>query len=661
MSGTDPKAAALRPRGVSSEFLRALFRASRPDVPLAQFCSAFLNSLSQSLHATSTCIWRIQGDKFQVIAHRDLDQVELTPGTDPWAAHQQLLAGVVAARKRARIQAGRVTRLGKNPLNLDLYCVPIRAANGTQFVIEAFVSDLSGSSSSRVSRLSLLCEFFQLYIQSQELRLRADHAEAESSIRRFVTRLNSGVTSRELAVVAVNEGRQVIGCERVSLGWFKGRRPQILSVSGHDSIDPRSNVIRALCNLTKAAKKTKTALKTSFPTVEGEDALPAPQSTDPTRKAYQLAINSYPTTERPRHLLVIPMGDPKDPCGALIVEQFECAEFSNLTVQRAALVAEQIYPSLQRMELLESAPVLSWLSRRAPVRWYRRLWKPLLLAAALGTLGWAAMLPMDLRLPADGELLAETRHAVFAPESGVINEVFVDHGSKVSKGDPLLTINNLELTAQHRELTGQLVQQRERQHSLEARRSGTRLTERDQIELQSNLVEAASAAEHTERQLKLLQQRLDHLKVVAPADGIVSSWNVKQILLNRTVQPGDALVQEIDPKGQWLIELQIPEDRVGYVSRRISDLPKGESLKVEFVLATEPEHRYSGTVRNVSERTELTADGHIVRAVVDLDSAKLPPLRDGAEVKARLNCGTSRAGFVWLRELIEVIQTYWWY
>jgi hypothetical protein len=31
------------------------------------------------------------------------------------------------------------------------------------------------------------------------------------------------------------------------------------------------------------------------------------------------------------------------------------------------------------------------------------------------------------------------------------------------------------------------------------------LTERDQIELQSNLVEAASAAEHTERQLKLLQ------------------------------------------------------------------------------------------------------------------------------------------------------------
>jgi hypothetical protein len=203
-------------------------------------------------------------DKFQVIAHRELDQVELTPGTEAWSAHQQLLAGVVAARKRARIQAGRVTRLGANPLNMDLYCVPFRAANGTQFVIEAFVSELAELSSSRMARLSLLCEFFQVYIQSQELRLRADQADAESVIRRFVTRLNAGTTSRELAVVAVNEGRQVIGCERVSLGWFAGRRPQILSVSGHDSIDPRSNVIRALCNLTKAAKKTKNGAEDEF-------------------------------------------------------------------------------------------------------------------------------------------------------------------------------------------------------------------------------------------------------------------------------------------------------------------------------------------------------------------------------------------------------------
>jgi multidrug efflux pump subunit AcrA (membrane-fusion protein) len=662
MSELETQPAAPRPRQISSELLRSLFKASKPDVPLSHFCATFLNSLTQALRASTACLWRLQGGKFQVLAHRGLDQIDLRPGTETWDAHQQLLAGVVTAGKRAWLRARKATRVGVNPLNLDLYCVPVTAANGSRFVIEVFVDEASGASAStsqRMTRLTLLCEFFQVYIQSQELRLRADQANAESAVRQFVIRLNAARSSRELAVVAVNEGRQVIGCERVSLGWFSGRQPKILSVSGHDSIDARSNVIRALCNLTRAANKSGIALKTSFPTTEPEETDPA-QPEDPARKAYRLALNSYPADERPRHLLVIPLGDSSQRSGALIVEQFECAEFSNHTIQRAALVAEQIYPTLQRVELLESAPLLTWWSRPAD-RWYRRIWKPLLAVGVIGAVGTLAMIPMELRLPADGELLAESRHAVFAPENGIVNKVHVDHGSHVKKGDPLLTLSNLDLTAQHRELTGQLVQQRERQHSLEARRSGTRLSERDQIELQSNLVEAALAAEHTERQIKLLQQRLDRLQVVAPADGVISSWNVKQSLLNRTVLPGDALLQQINPEGDWQIEVRIPEDRVGYVSRRLSDLRSGETLKVDFVLATEPERRYSGSIRNIGERTELTGDGHIVRAVVDLDRGNLPPLRDGAEVRARLNCGPSRAGFVWLRELIEVIQTYWWY
>jgi multidrug efflux pump subunit AcrA (membrane-fusion protein) len=174
-------------------------------------------------------------------------------------------------------------------------------------------------------------------------------------------------------------------------------------------------------------------------------------------------------------------------------------------------------------------------------------------------------------------------------------------------------------------------------------------------------VELATSVEHTERQIKLLQERLDRLNIVAPADGVIASWNVKQTLLHRTVLPGNALLQEIEPSGTWMIELRIPEDRVGYVTRHLSDLAAGESLTVEFVLATEPERRYPGRLRGIGARTELTADGHIVRAVIDVDPDDLPPLRDGAEVKARLHCGQHRAGFVWFRELIEVIQTYWWY
>ena len=598
----------------------------------------------------------------------------MRPDSETWATHLGLLTSIARVKQPARIQPGQVTEAGTNPLNMELFCVPFTVGKGVRFVVEVFstasLADPARPLKGRLARLHQLCEFFQDYLTSQELKQQASQAEVESKLRAFVTRLNMVTTSNELAVVAVNEGRQTIGCERVSLGWLSGRHPRILSVSGHDTIDPRSNVIRALVNLTKSASQSGLALKTSFPPAGSEATQTSPLTNEKTiqndkmNKAYQSAMDSYPTTDRPRHLLVIPIGESNEPSklrGALIVEQFESDALQKPAIQLAVFVADQIRLPLQRLELLESVPFLSWWSRPNRRPWSRRIWRLLLLTLVLGAVGGLACLPMELRLSADGDLLAETRHAVFAPENGVVREVHVDHGSRVRVGDPLLTLDNLDLSAQLRDLTGQLIQVRERQRSLEAKRSGTRLTEREQLELQSGLVEAASSAEHTERQIKLLQERMDRLRIVAPADGIVTSWNVKQTLLHRTVLPGDALLQEIEPTGRWMIELRIPEDRAGYVVRHLSELPKDESFKVEFVLATEPERRYPGLLRNIAARTELTADGHIVRAVIELDLDNLPPLRDGAEVKARLHCGPQRAGFVWFRELIEVIQTYWWY
>lgn len=661
-------------RQTPADVLRALFQCSRPSVPAAQFYPAFLHALTVALRANIGCVWRLQAETFQVVAHRQLDQVGIRPETAAWTAHQLLLTGVLRERKPARFAPGEVSSRGTNPLSLEMFCVPISGGNGVQFVVEIMAAPPPShlpQRKGRLARLNQLCEFFRDYLQSQELRLRAELAEAESRLKALVTRLNAVISSKELAVVAVNEGRQAIGCDRVSLGWMNGRQPQILSVSGHDSIDRKSNVIRALASLTRSATQSGQTLQTRFSTPDLTNTTPqqsiAKQQTESSGEmpeAYRTAVDSYPTADRPQHLLVIPIADAKGAGtarGALIVEHFHADLPPGSTHQRAMFVAEQTRLMLERLELIESVPFRSWWANPKRLRWSSRFRRSLLALTAIVAIVGLSQVPMSLRLPSDGELLAEARHAVFAPEGGVIREVHVDHGSRVQAGDLLLTLENLELSAQLRELTGELVNLRERQRSLEAQRTGTRLTEREQIELQSGLVEVASSVEHTDRQIKLLQQRLDRLQIVAPADGVITSWNVRQTLQHRTVLPGDHLVQEIEPDGRWTIELRIPEDRVGYVARHMTQLSSGESLKVEFVLATEPEHRYPGRLRSLGARTELTADGHIVRATVELDPDNMPPLRDGSEVKARLNCGTERAGFVLFRELIEVIQTYWWY
>lgn len=650
-----------------------LFRQSRSQVAPSQFYQAFLATLVEVFRAEAACVWMAQSGKFHPAFAANLDKVGLTPGAAGWLPHEQLLDGVARQGAALSIAPGQVSAVGTNPLSVELLILPIMFGGTAQGLIELFraaspAPDNPALVAARIGELGQWCEFLGDYIRSRELASLATQTESEALLRSFVMRLHGAMTKQEAALVAVNEGRQAIGCERVSLGWLVGGRATILAVSGQETINSHSNVVRALIGLTKVAVKSGQPLNMACPRAE-QGAAPLETSAAQTPlEIYRSAVEAYPAAERPRWLLVIPIVEPSEAkhaptkrLGALIVEQFRADSIPPANVQRAVVVADQVRVAMQRTELLAAIPFLSWWKRAAATSWLLRCGRLLLMLAVVCGIVAVATVPIEMRLAADGELRCESRRTVFAPEDGIVREVLVRHGDTLVAGQRMLSLDNFELAARQRDLTGQLLQARERQKSLEARRSGSRLTEREQIDLQTALVESSLAAEHLEQQIQRMQERVDRLVVVAPEAGVVTNWNLEQTLLHRPVRQGDALFQQIDPKGRWIVELRLLEDRSGYVARRLSELKEHEKLTIDFILATEPERRYPGTDLELSPRTDLTADGHIVRAIVELDPANSPPLRDGAEVKARLNCGQRSVGFVLFRELIEVIDTYLWY
>ena len=48
---------------------------------------------------------------------------------------------------------------------------------------------------------------------------------------------------RETAYTIVNEGRRLIGCDRVSVAIKRGRTCKVEAISGQDTIESRSNVV----------------------------------------------------------------------------------------------------------------------------------------------------------------------------------------------------------------------------------------------------------------------------------------------------------------------------------------------------------------------------------------------------------------------------------
>ena len=677
-----------------------MFRHSRSQVGPQQFYQAFVGVLVEVFRADAVCVWTAQSGKLHLAKAAMLDVTGLAPNADCWRPHHQLLEAVALRGGPLRVAPGESTVLGVNPLDFELLLVPLISGASVLGLVELFRAvsanvmspdtdntpntspDENEATALELGDLRSWCEFLQDYLRSRELAVQATLTLNEAALRTFAMRLHGVQVKHEAALVAVNEGRQAIGCERVSLGWAVGKRTKLLAASGHEAINERSNVVQALIRLTKVAIQSGEALNYRFPLSKPEAGAAIVSLTNSDSNAaasgssqqqvppevYRAAIEAYPVGERPQRLLVVPMGDRSNPKigaakrrGALIVEQFRSDSLSDADVQRAALVAEQVRVALQRTELLESIPFLAFWKRTTETTWLSRAGRlALLFLFAVGVTALVTV-PIELRLSSDGELLCESRRTVFAAEDGIVREILVRHGDTLDAGQKVLVLDNLELTARHRELSGQLLQTRERQRSLEASRSGQRLTEREQLTLQTGLGEAAVAITHLELQLQRMQERIDRLVVLAPETGVVTSWNLDQTLLHRPVRQGDALFQQIDPSGRWTIELNIVEDRSGYVARRMSELAEGEKLTVDFVLATDPEARFIGTVRELASRTDLTAAGHIVRAIIDLDPAKPPPLRDGTEVNARLNCGPRPIGFVLFRELIEVVYTYLWY
>ncbi len=142
----------------------------------------------------------------------------------------------------------------------------------------------------------------------------------------------------------------------------------------------------------------------------------------------------------------------------------------------------------------------------------------------------------------------------------------------------------------------------------------------------------------------------------SPIKGQVVTWQVRDRLRHRPVRQGQALMTVVDPAGDWELEIQMPQRRIGHITRAAaaSDKP----LPVTFMLATHPGREFTGHVKEVGQVADATdGQGPTVLVRVSIDKVELPELRPGATVSARVDCGRRSLGYVWLHDVFEVVQS----
>ena len=238
--------------------------------------------------------------------------------------------------------------------------------------------------------------------------------------------------------------------------------------------------------------------------------------------------------------------------------------------------------------------------------------------------------------------MPEERHKVYVAGAGIVTEVLVDHGSRVQKGDVAGQARQPRAPEGAQGADGRagegrapvrLAPQQCRAAQAAARDSDdSGAASRSRRSSPRRRITAQSAKERIE----IVEEQIESMNVRSPQDGIITTWEAKKTLMGRPVEIGTELLQIAATDGEWVLEVEVPDDDMGPVLAAKSKLEDGHQGGAEKRRRDpagllrdhdRPEHRYPGYVRRIAPSAEDVAESeqyknrHIVKVTVGFSEA----------------------------------------
>lgn len=472
----------------------------------------------------------------------------------------------------------------------------------------------------------------------------------ESRLARIETaliRLHSQRGFSGAARRAVEEGRPLLGCDRLTAfvsglgGW------RVLAVSGVDRVSRRSNAARQMTGLVAAAMRLGLPLR-----VPSDRADESTHLTD--------LVERYRDTTGVRSLCLQPCvaaesidGADEEaaskPSVALLAEWFDAERDSEADAMLVALSRHVGAASCREKAGVASRFAMGRLAIVA-----------LGLAFAAAAVVFAAVTPATLWVSLEGRFEPVDRARVFAPLDGVVEELLVGQAEEVAKGDPLIRLVSPELRLQQEEVAEAITGTESEIASLKTAKLQAALPSRDDradpTALASRIASLRERLAFEERRRELLAEQARRLLVTSPIDGTVLSWRPEDRLAARPVRRGQRLL-EIAGQSNWQLELDVPDHRVGHV---LSANGEGSPLRMEYVVRSDPAVTHAAVVTEIAQAAHTGPDGlPVVRVVAAPEDASAANPRSGLGVSAKIDCGEHSLGYVWLHEAIEAVRRRW--
>ena len=338
----------------------------------------------------------------------------------------------------------------------------------------------------------------------------------------------------------------------------------------------------------------------------------------------------------------------------------------------------QLYPTDNRVEFLMAQAALAIdsfpniTSTKSHFGWLRSARQRAVVVALLVAL-LLTLVRRDFEVEVSGQIFPVQRYRVFAPDDGIVEMLSVNADDTVTAGQFLLHLQNPERVLERSRLLGEIDSTSSRLQAIRATRSSNGSTPGNQ---NSRGVDLSSEEQQLEQRLAslreeqtLLDQQIKSLSLQSPIAGVVYQRRLKERLESRPVQRGQLLMEIVNSKANWQLELQVPENIVGYVRNSIDDDKivqphstdsaadeKGVGQTVRFWLSSQQSGTFQTSIDSLEQSAHINEQRLTCLATAPCMNMDTKQLRPGQLVTTRIHCGRRSLGFVLFREVIEYLQ-----
>lgn len=424
----------------------------------------------------------------------------------------------------------------------------------------------------------------------------------------------------ELFFLLTNDSRTVIEFERSWLVSHLGGASRLVAANNQPALNDKSEFVERANVLAEALRNKDKALFLSSRIIR-EDSLG-----DKVTPQLKEALKRYMIFSGFSHILIMPLVHHEATVGHLTFE-FEQGKIPREDDILALLhVMPFLAAALAERSLLEEKPDLIQALKpgaggKAALVRRMRTYLPLVIAALVAIPVVFFVIPFSYTVGGEAEIACKNNHFAFAGLEGLIDEVLVREGDRVTRGQTLARLDPKEIDYQVANWTSQynILTQDIARLNMESGDNPAKLVEKRVAELKR---------EGAWNELQYLNWKKGFLEIKAPVPGIVTTKDI-QSLAGKRLANGEAFC-EIAVPDELDAQVYVPEDRISHVKL-------GQPLYLH--LNSEPATPYELKVSEISPSAEVRPRlGSVYRVKAPMTACP-PEIKVGMKGIGRIDTG----------------------